>query len=287
MTTFEGGELHGRPRADEIYADLAGRMEAFKQPRIPVCLDLITVNPDHAPSNKYLGLKQRAARDLGIIANVHRLYSAEVAGMYIDAANASPNSRGIVLQLPFRDDESDLVDTMLGSIAPDKDVDGLNPHESPFEPATPKAILTLMEANGIDLGHGRVLVAGHGRLVGQPLTRMLVEGGANVTAVDEHTPSDERYFAANDADVIISAMGLPNALTPEIFYDMSRPRVLVDAGTAEKAGVMHGDVDDSLRRSALEHGWAVSPLKGGVGPLTVATLMEHVVVSAERQFAVA
>lgn len=285
MSIGVSGELVGGEIKAGIMADLAARMEAFADPRVSIGLDLVLLNPDHVPSLTYTAFKKKAASQLGILASVHTTYP-DGAHMLIDAFNASEHCRGVVVQLPFEDGQNRTVNDVLALVAPEKDVDGLRPdHDSPFSPATPRAILRLLEGNGIDVAAHTVVVSGQGRLVGAPLLKVLTDGGADAMGIDVDTPELERADAINSADIIITAMGQPQLLTPDLFVDMSRPKVLIDAGTAEKDGVTHGDVSDELREQALQHGWAINAAKGSVGPLTVATLMENVVISAERHFA--
>ena len=130
----------------------------------------------------------------------------------------------------------------------------------------------------------RIAILGRGRLVGWPLLTHLMSIGANKLEIfDEDSDDLEIIEGINEASVIISAMGRPGLLTPDLFEDMSKSRALVDAGAAEQGGVVMGDVSDELRDQALQNGWQITPRKGGVGPLTVRTLLTNVIRAAEDQ----
>ncbi len=280
------GEMTSGAIKEAMMADLQERVAALRTEQQIIGLDLISANPDHAPSAMYVGMKARAAQSLGIVAHRHEVYSAGDAVDWIVLANDIPESRGIVVQLPLKDCEELQTSSVVNLISPEKDVDGLREDgASDFTPATPMAIVRLLEGHGVDLSEELITVVGLGKLVGRPLAKYLEENGADVTGIDLHTPEETRIEALNDATVIISAMGAPNTLTPDLFTDMSHSRILVDAGTAEQGGKVHGDVTDELREVALANDWAVSAAKGSVGPLTVASLLENVVISAERNLA--
>lgn len=281
--TMESGEMVGMGIRDELMADLAQRVDVMRAEGVMIGLDLLNANPKHAPSTNYVNLKCRQAGSIGIIASPYTTYTATELPEAIERFNSFPNCRGIVVQLPFSPGEEELTSVVVNSIAPEKDVDGLREDgQSHFAPATPNAIVRLLEGHGVDLADGNVAVLGLGKLVGKPLLRLLQEKGSRVSAVDINTDPLERIDILNSADVIVTATGHPSLLTTDIFASMSRRRVLVDAGTAEQGGVLHGDVSDTLRHDALNNGWLVSAKKGSVGPLTVASLLENVVLATER-----
>lgn len=276
------GEMLGLEIRDTMVEDMRLRVSALRNEGVVTGVTLLSANPEHTPSARYVRLKRQKAGDVGIAPSEVSTYTADELPDWINRANEAQNTYGIVVQLPLRPDQVDQQSDILNMIAPEKDVDALREvGEHQFAPATPSAIVRLLEGHGVDLGSGPVAINGLGKLVGRPLFGLLQGRGADVVGIDEHTPEDEKRDALNHAAVIITAAGVPNLLTPDTFGSM-QPKVLVDAGTAEKGGVIHGDVSDELREEALRAGWLVSGKKNGVGPLTVASLLSNVVLSAER-----
>lgn len=277
------GELTSVDIKEAMIHDVAARAAALRAEGHPAQFVLVSAHPEHEPSQKYMGLKTKQARKIGIVAHRFDEYTPGEAEHRIKEANESPNIHGTVLQLPLRPDEVEFTSGLVNLISPEKDVDGLREDGTGmFTPATPNAIIRLLEGHSVDLSSELITVVGLGKLVGRPLIKHLEDNGADVMGVDLLTPADRRLEAINDATVVISAMGAPGLLTPSLFTDMSQPRVLVDAGTAEHAGEVVGDVSPELREAALQNGWAVSAAKGSVGPLTVISLLENVVSSAEH-----
>lgn len=280
------GEMLGTEIRDGMVADMQERVTTLYDEGQIVGLHLLNARPDFVPSRTYVNLKRKLAMQVGIVPAVGTTYTAEQLPQLIAGSNEHPCIAGIVVQLPLRDDETHLQADILNTIMPEKDVDGLRETDEPrlFTPATPTAILRLLEGHGVDVSSAPVAVNGLGKLVGGPLLEALRQGGADVVGIDVDTSAEEKHEALNRAEVIVTATGVPGLLTTENFTSM-QPRVLVDAGTAEQGGVIQGDVSDELRRAALANDWLISAKKGGVGPLTVASLLENVVTAAERSAA--
>jgi methylenetetrahydrofolate dehydrogenase (NADP+)/methenyltetrahydrofolate cyclohydrolase len=159
-------------------------------------------------------------------------------------------------------------------VNPKKDVDGLS--EKPdFEPATATAILWLLAGYNVDLVGKKIAIIGQGRLVGEPLSRMLESSGHEVVKIDEHTENVSEKV--RECDVIVTATGVPRLVKSDWIKEGA---VVVDAGTASEGAFVVGDVDDAVReRDDLK---GITPLKGGVGPLTVCALFEHTLIAAEN-----
>jgi methylenetetrahydrofolate dehydrogenase (NADP+) / methenyltetrahydrofolate cyclohydrolase len=235
------------------------------QPRLAIVLTV-----DHPAIQAYTKMKKKYGADLGAVVDIHRVAQAKAPAL-ITRLNADNRIHAIILQLPIERPEE--TDKLVAMVAPHKDVDGLGPNPA-FEPATPLAILLLLQGYKINLKHKKVLLIGRGRLVGTPLARMLQADGVAV-AVGHSKTLDLKAEALN-ADVIITATGRPGILT----VDMVRPHtVVVDAGVAGEQGKTVGDVDPKLYdRDDI----AITPPKGGVGPLTVCALFENTIKAAER-----
>ena len=194
----------------------------------------------------------------------------------IAEANADSTVHGIIVQLPLKDTSQ--TDEIVSKIAPEKDVDGLATiyHETNniFESATATAINWLLAGYDIKLQGSKIALVGRGRLVGAPLERMWKNSGYDVTVFRSHSDLNE----LKDFDVIVSATGVPHLIKSE----MIKPgTVIVDAGTASEDGVLVGDVDESVRAQANLS--AITPKVGGVGPLTVTALFEHVLMAANNR----
>jgi methylenetetrahydrofolate dehydrogenase (NADP+) / methenyltetrahydrofolate cyclohydrolase len=235
----------------------------------PPMLLIVSTNPTPV-TDVYLGIKQRYADNIGAMVEVQQC-SSEQALKVIHEANDNPEIDGIIVQLPLASPE--LTDDVLNAVSPEKDVDGLS-SKSNFDPATPTAILWLLSAYNISIETKKVLVIGQGRLVGAPLSEMLLSSGVMVTVADEATQNLRSLIA--DAEIIVSAAGVPRLLTADMIpLDV----VLVDAGTATDNGDVVGDVADDVR---ARPDVVITPLRGGVGPLTVAALFENLLRAVKR-----
>ncbi len=155
-----------------------------------------------------------------------------------------------------------------------KDVDGLGPN-SPFDAATPKAILWLLGGYNIDFKGKTVVVVGQGLLVGAPLATMLEDSGAHVIRCDKST-ADLRSEVMK-ADIIVTATGQPNLITADM---VKSGTVVIDAGTAEIDGNLVGDVDHALYE---DESLKITPNPGGVGPITVAALFDNLLQAATKR----
>ncbi len=283
--------LDGKALAGKIREHLAGRIRQFA-PRRPV-LALFRVGEDPA-SVSYVRNKEKMAAEAGVESRVTVL--SESAGedellARIDEANADQETSGILVQLPLPGHIDQ--ERVTGRIAPEKDVDGLHPVNQGrlalgrplIVPCTPLGILTLLLHHGISTRGSRVVVLGRSGIVGRPISLMLSSkapwGDATVTVV--HSRSLRIPETSREADILIAAMGRPRMVTG----DWVRPgAVVVDVGIHRMDDPSHprgsrltGDVDaESVDPVA---GW-LSPVPGGVGPLTVAMLLSNTVDAFER-----
>lgn len=214
---------------------------------------------------RYVNLKKTYGADIGVeVEDFHAKNSEEISDK-IHSANGDTKISGIIIQLPIK--EKERTEELCNLIAPEKDVDGLG-EKAKYDSATATAINWLLTGYNIDLKNRRIAIVGRGRLVGAPLFKMFRDSGLNVELF--HRGSDLSLL--NEFDVIITATGA----TGLINSSMVKPgAVVVDAGTASENGVLVGDLADDIRsRSDLT---AITPPTGGVGPLTIACLFEHVV----------
>ncbi|MDO4742223.1 MAG: bifunctional 5,10-methylenetetrahydrofolate dehydrogenase/5,10-methenyltetrahydrofolate cyclohydrolase [Candidatus Saccharibacteria bacterium] len=216
---------------------------------------------------KYVNLKIAYGEDIGVnVIDFCAKNSAEIAER-IRSANDDPAISGIILQLPIR--EKAKTDELTSLISPEKDVDGLS-GSGRFESATATAINWLLAGYDIPLVGKKIAIVGRGKLVGAPLYKMFKASNYNVSLF--HRGDD--LTKLNEYDIIITATGVPSLIS----NSMVKPGAyLIDAGTASEDGVLKGDVSDSVRaRTDLS---AITPKTGGVGPLTISCLFDHVLTA--------
>lgn len=231
---------------------------------------LIIRDSDNPVITKYVQLKIKYGEDIG--ANVIDYLAKDSADLTqkIQSANADPLVHGIIVQLPLL--EKAQTDEITNLIAPTKDVDGLG-QNAKYDSATATAILWLLAGYDIDLKNQKIALVGRGKLVGAPLFKMFQNSGYSVEMF--HRGSD--LTKLRDFSVIITATGQPGLILDEY---VSPGTILVDAGTASEGGVLKGDLSASLyARTDLA---AITPLKGGVGPLTITCLFEHLLQAAQN-----
>ena len=231
---------------------------------------LIIRDSDNPVITKYVNLKIRYGEDIGVkVIDFCAKNSAEIAEK-IKEANKDDKINGIILQLPIL--ERDKTDELTALIDPEKDVDGLSDKPGAFDSATASAILWLLAGYDIDLKTMKIALVGRGKLVGAPLYKMFTDSNYHVDLF--HRGSD--LSKLNKYDIIITATGVPGL----IINDFIKPgATVIDAGTASEKGILKGDVAEEVR--ARKDLAAITPITGGVGPLTVTCLFDHVIQSAK------
>lgn len=253
--------LNGRELAGFIKERQARQVAALKnKPHL-----LIIRDSDNLVITKYVNLKIKYGEDIGVKVTDYLAKSTNDIKERILKANDDPSINGIILQLPIL--EKDKTDGLTSLISPEKDVDGLSGHGK-YDSATATAILWLLAGYDIKLDNAKIAVVGRGKLVGAPLFKILSNSGYSVDLF--HRGSDLTQL--KNYDIIVTATGVPGLITNE----MVRPgATIVDAGTASEKGILKGDVSDEIRnRTDLA---AITPPLGGVGPLTITCLFEHVI----------
>lgn len=232
----------------------------------------VIVSTDNPVIDTYVRLKQVYGRD--ILIEVERIVaSAETILEEIERCNEDPTVHGIIVQLPVAAG----IDTekAVNAVRPEKDVDGLGSDQF-FTPATPMAIDWLLAGYNVSLKNQSIVLVGNGRLVGAPLAKLWQMAGLDVQVVDDQTSKDELSSLLQTASIVVSATGVPGLITSSM---LAPSAVVVDAGTAVEEGKIVGDLASDVReRTDL----TVTPLKGGVGPLTIAALFDNVIRAAER-----
>jgi methylenetetrahydrofolate dehydrogenase (NADP+)/methenyltetrahydrofolate cyclohydrolase len=264
--------LKGKPVADRIRAEVAEQVRAIGH------IGLVTVLVGDDPASEvYIRLKHKAANEAGFDATDVRLPTdtpeddllARIADL-----NASHDADAILVQLPLPDhiDEEKVIRT----IAPAKDVDGLHPLNAgelylgrpAIVSATPRGVMALFAEHGVALEGARAVVIGRSAIVGKPMAHLLLQANATVTVCHSRTRDLAQH--TREADVLVVAVGSPALVTA----DMVKPgAVVVDVGMNRTDAGLVGDVDPA----AFDVASAMTPVPGGVGPLTIACLLENAV----------
>jgi len=275
--------IDGKAIAEEVRQEVREEVARLKERGILPGLAVILVGDDPA-SKTYVRNKERACKDVGIHSEVYRLPAdtpeQEVLRL-IGELNGRSDISGILLQhpVPGHIDERRCFD----AISPDKDVDGFHPvnqgrlliGEECFVPCTPRGIIHLLDKTGVDLKGKRAVVVGRSNIVGKPVAILLLSRHATVTIC--HSRTQDLAAETRAADVLVVAMGRARAIRG----DMIKPgAVVIDVGVNAEDGKLVGDVDFE---SAQEVASAITPVPGGVGPMTIAMLLKNTVEAARRQ----
>ena len=256
--------LDGKELAGFIKERQAHQVRALRQkPTL-----LIIRNSASPVIDKYVQLKIKYGEDIGINVIDYHAKNAEDIAAKITEANTDPTVNGIILQLPISDPSK--TDELTRLISPSKDVDGLNDTNSDYDSATATAILWLLTGYDVKLENQKIAIVGRGKLVGAPLYKILTNSHYNVTQFHRGDDLNE----LRNYNIIITATGVPGLITSNM---VAPGTTIVDAGTASENGIIKGDVADNLRtRDDLT---AITPIIGGVGPLTISCLFDHVIQS--------
>lgn len=278
--------IDGKRIASDIRAEVSERVRALARSGVTPGLTAVLVGDD-AASKIYVGAKQKASAEIGIRSerlDMPASASQEELVEAIERLNADPAVHGILVQLPLPAHID--VTAVQNAISPEKDVDGLTPvsvglmvrGEPIFLPCTPLGVIELLVRSGIKIEGAEVVIVGRGSLVGMPLAIMLSQKApnANATVTLCHTGTRDLSVHVRRAEILVVAAGRPNTITA----DMVMPgATVVDVGTNRTAeGTLVGDVDfEGVAKVA----GAITPVPGGVGPMTVALLMSNTTASAE------
>ncbi|HZO43084.1 MAG TPA: bifunctional methylenetetrahydrofolate dehydrogenase/methenyltetrahydrofolate cyclohydrolase FolD [Methylomirabilota bacterium] len=281
--------LDGKVVAQKVQDEVRTGVARLKDRTGTVPTLAVVLVGDFAPSKIYVANKKRAADTVGIASQDH----VHPAGLERTALlallrklNADPGVHGILLQLPLPAglDEDEAIE----AIAPEKDADGLHPQnlgrllagEPGVVPCTPAGCLEILDHYGCDLKGAEAVVIGRSRLVGKPLAQLLLARHATVTTC--HTRTRDLAAHTRRADVLCVAAGRPRTVTG----DMVKPGAwVIDVGINRlETGKLVGDVDFE---SVAARAHAVTPVPGGVGPMTIAMLLRNTLRAAERQLGAA
>ena len=289
--------IDGKQVAQEMRVEIKAEVEKLATEGITPGLVTILVGEDPA-SKSYVTAKQKTSKELGFY-SIQDTQAADIAEdallALVDKYNRDPKIHGILVQLPLPKhiDET----KVLLAIDPDKDVDGFHPinvgklmiGEANFLPCTPAGIQQLLIRSGTEMEGAEVVVVGRSNIVGKPIANILLQKqkGANATVTICHTRTKDMATHTKRADVLIVAAGIPNAVTADMVKEGA---VVIDVGVnrvgekpskktpGKMVAILKGDVDfDAVKEKAS----AITPVPGGVGPMTITMLMFNTLKSAK------
>ncbi len=285
--------IDGKQVAADMRAELKEEVARLARDGIVPGLGVILVGEDPA-SQSYVKAKERACEEIGLFSDDNRLpadASQQELMAVVERMNNDPKINGILVQLPLPKHLNEA--EVLLAIAPDKDVDGFHPMnvgrmvvgEKAFLPCTPHGVIQLLLRSGVKIEGADIVIVGRSNIVGKPVANMLIQknkmGNATVTVC--HTRTKNLAEHTRRADVIIAAAGRPDTITADMVKDGV---VVIDVGvnrvedsTKKKGYRLVGDVDFE---AVKEKAGLITPVPGGVGPMTITMLLYNTVESAKR-----
>lgn len=265
MKILDGSELAGFIKERQLKQVRALRLSWRVVPRLA-----IVFTGNNPVVDTYMRLKKAYGKDITVEVDIYNPSNDELLAQ-IEKLNKDENVHGIIVQLPLEDPLQ--TDAAVGAVAPEKDVDGLGINPK-FTPATAMAIDWLLAGYNVNLSDKKIAIVGNGRLVGAPLAKIWRSAGLNIDVYDDKTENMPEKIKT--AEIIVTATGVPGLITSDMVRSGA---VVVDAGTAAEHGKIVGDVHNDVReRKDL----TITPIRGGVGPLTVVALFDNVINSARR-----
>lgn len=284
--------IDGNQVAQQLRAELKTEVEALRKKNIMPGLGVILVGDDPA-SKSYVTAKEKACAEIGLYSDDNRLPATtpqrELITL-IQKMNNDPKIHGILVQLPLPKGLNE--HEVLMTIDPLKDVDGFHPvnigkmviGEKSFLPCTPHGVVQLLVRSGVKIAGSHVVVVGRSNIVGKPLAIMLLQKkeNANATVTVCHTGTPDLGYFTRQADIVVAAAGRPKTITADMIKDGA---VVIDVGvnrvedpSAKKGYRLVGDVDfDAVSKKAS----MITPVPGGVGPMTITMLLYNTVQSAK------
>lgn len=266
MKMLNGSELAGFIKERQATQVRSLRQAQGIQPKLAI----VVTDLDNKVIDLYTRLKHQYGSDILVDVDIHRVSQTEVREL-LNKLSKDAGVHAIIVQLPLADPSE--TDEILALVDPAKDVDGLAP-KSRFEPATPLAVLWLLSGYNVNLAGKDIVLVGRGKLVGEPLEKMLLASDITPRVLVKETPDVPGEILK--ADIVISATGVAGLIKPDM---LKQGAVVVDAGVASEGGKTVGDVAAEVYEERDD--LTITPTKGGVGPLTVCALFENVIRAAQ------
>jgi len=278
--------IDGRAIAAKVQGALAQSISLLKRNGVQPGLAFVRVGED-AASKVYVGRKEKACAELGIFSETHILPENCVENKLLELIgelNSNAKFHGILVQAPLPKHISE--SKIYSAVLPQKDVDGFHPvnvgklmlgDATGFRPCTPAGIVELLAHSNVKTDGAEVVILGRGNIVGKPMAAMLCQKGknANATVTICHSATHDIKSHCRRADILIAAMGVPEFVKA----DMVKPgAVVIDVGVNRVGGKLVGDVDFAAVQKIAGK---ITPNPGGVGPMTIAMLMQNTVRAAE------
>lgn len=276
--------LDGKQIAKDYRQGLQDQVEALKEKGYTPKLSVILVGNNGA-SLSYVKSKKKAAEKIGMISEIVHLEETateEEVLNELDRLNNDDSVSGILVQVPLPSQVSE--QKVLEAINPEKDVDGFHPQnigklyidEQTFVPCTPLGIMELLKNADIDLDGKDAVVIGRSHIVGQPVSKLLIQQNATVTILHSHSKDMGKHL--KDADIIVSAVGKPGLVTKD---DVKEGAVVIDVGnTPDENGKLKGDVE---YEDVKEIAGAITPVPGGVGPMTITMVLNNTLLAEKMR----
>ncbi len=275
--------INGKEIGQEIRKSVAIRVEALKAKGVTPGLAVILVGENPA-SKTYVANKQKSCEEIGMFSQLIKLPEdiSETALLNeIRELNARADIHGILVQLPLPKHINE--DAVIATISPEKDVDGFSPisvgkmmlGQDTYLPCTPYGVMKLLEYTGIDVAGKHAVIVGRSHIVGKPMGQLLLQKDATVTYT--HSKTSNLAFYTKQADIVIAAVGRPNFITAD---HIKEGAVVIDVGiNRDENNKLVGDVDFAAVKEIASH---ITPVPGGVGPMTITMLLENTVQAAEK-----
>ncbi|MBD8026110.1 bifunctional methylenetetrahydrofolate dehydrogenase/methenyltetrahydrofolate cyclohydrolase FolD [Ureibacillus sp. Re31] len=278
--------INGKEIGQEIRKSIAERVQLLKEQGVTPGLAVILVGNNPA-SQTYVRNKQKSCEAIGIFSELIQLpeeVTEEELLVQIRSLNNRNDIHGILVQLPLPKHIDE--DKVIATISPDKDVDGFSPvsvgkmmlGQETYLPCTPFGVMKLLEYSGIDIAGKHAVVVGRSHIVGKPMGQLLLQKDATVTYTHSKTP--DLPSITKQADILIAAVGRANFITKE---HVKPGAVVIDVGiNRDENNKLTGDVDFNAVDGIASH---ITPVPGGVGPMTITMLLFNTVQSAENTLA--
>ena len=275
--------INGKEIGQEIRKSVATRVEALKEKGITPGLAVILVG-DNPASKTYVANKQKSCEEIGMFSELIKLpesISETDLLQQIRELNVRDSIHGILVQLPLPKHIDE--DAVIATISPEKDVDGFSPisvgkmmlGQDTYLPCTPYGVMKLLEFSGIDVAGKHAVIVGRSHIVGKPMGQLLLQKDATVTYT--HSKTNDLASFTKQADIIIAAVGRPKFITAE---HVKPGAVVIDVGiNRDENNKLCGDVDFVSVEPLASH---ITPVPGGVGPMTITMLLENTVQAAEK-----
>ncbi len=274
--------LDGKKIAADIRASVKNETRLLKEQGIVPGLAVVLVG-DNPASKVYVGQKEKGCLEAGFASFLHRLPGSTTEKDLLDLVkklNGDPSVHGILVQLPLPEQIDE--EKVITAIKPEKDVDGFSPVNlgrlmagmAAIEPCTPKGIMRLLEESGIELKGKEAVVIGRSNIVGKPVALMLLAESATVTVCHSRTRNLAEH--TKRADILVAAVGRPRFVTADMVKDGV---VVIDVGINRLEDGLVGDVD--FEGVSEKASW-ITPVPGGVGPMTIAMLLENTLGQAKK-----